>query len=334
MKKRWFTLIALIILVIALIAYLVAPESYLIFTACLVLLVGLLLWRGNILLWRLLDKRFPWREYGVKRFFIHLFLGYALSLGIINVSYVALKILLTQIPPSGEQLMITNVFGAILFIPAFSMYFSLQFLNYWRTSQVEMEKFQKESIQSELKNLKNHLDPHFLFNNLNILSALIDKDKGASKQFLVRFAQVYRKMLQSSNEDLVSLEEEVDFIQSYHNLLDARFGKAIQIEFKIEPNCLDLMLPPLTLQMLVENAVKHNIASIERPLKIVIEASESTAIISNTLFEKKADLHEKSGTGLQNIRDRISYFTDGQIMVDKSESKFMVTIPLTEIEEI
>lgn len=334
MKLRYVWVLVVTIILVAITSYFLFPGSFLAYTICLILLVGILLWRANRFLWLLLDKEMPWERYGKKRFFIHLVLGYILSIGIVNVCYLILRLAMISTPPSLSQILTTNLFGALLFIPVFSMYFSIQFLNYWRKSQVEMEIYQKESIRSELRNLKNHLDPHFLFNNLNILSALIDKDKESSKQFLVRFAQVYRKMLQSSSEDLISLEEELEFIESYTFLLDARFGVAMNVRMDVSDECRAMMLPPLTIQMLIENAVKHNIASEEDPLLIYIYSEGDEVLVGNNIREKQEDLKTKSGTGLKNIKDRIAYFTDRDLAIEKNENEFKVRIPLIEIEEV
>jgi len=331
-KKVW--ILAGLILSVTVLAFWLFPENYIVYTICWLLLVGLLLWRGNRLIWIYLDKKFPWGIYGRKRFFIHLLLGYLLSVGIINACYFILRFAITNGPPSSEQVLTTNVFGLLLFIPVFSMYFSLQFLNYWRKSETEMEHYQKESVRSELKNLKNHLDPHFLFNNLNILSALIDRGPERSKNFLGRFAQVYRKMLQSSSEDLVTLEEEISFIDSYIYLLDTRFGNAISFKMNISESSKSKMLPPLTLQMLIENAVKHNVASDEKPLVVEINSNTEEVLIRNNVNPKIVTESESSGTGLNNIRDRITYFSNESIVINETKEMFSVTIPLIEIEEI
>ena len=140
-KKIWF--ISALILAIAIAAYLLFPENFIVYTGFLLLLVGVTLWRGNRLIWIYLDKRFPWDTYGKRRFFIHLLLGYLLSIGIINVSYFALRLAITKSFPDAGQILTTNVFGLLLFVPIFSMYFSIQFLNYWRKSEVEMEHYQR-----------------------------------------------------------------------------------------------------------------------------------------------------------------------------------------------
>jgi hypothetical protein len=298
------------------------------------ILVGLLLWLGNMGITKLFDRYFPWLKYGKKRFFTHLAIGIFYSVNIINIAYLIFKIVFTEEPPTTEQIIVTNVYGTVLFVPFFSIYFSLYFLNSWQETELEMEKFQKESMRTQLATLKNHLDPHFLFNNLNILSSLIDKNRDMSQEFLVRFAQVYRTMLLTKVEDLISLEDEMDFIKSYIFLIRPRFEENIQFDINIDEEAYFSMLPPLTIQLLIENAVKHNIITEERPLKISINASTTRLEITNTLYEKPAELISKSGTGIKNIKERYRYFTDEELIFEKNKTNYRVSLPLMEIETI
>lgn len=334
-KKNIQIAIGLFILAIAVaIVSFQNPEVTFYYNVGWLVLVALLLWIGNRGITRLLDKYFPWLKFGRKRFFTHLIGGIIYSLIVINVAYVTFKILFTADPPTWEQIVVTTVFGAMLFIPVFTIYFSLHFLEYWQQSELEMEKFQKESMRSQLATLKNHLDPHFLFNNLNILASLIDKDRDLSQDFLVRFAQVYRTMLLTKVEDLITLEEEMDFIQSYIFLLRTRFEDNIQFEIDISEEAHYSMLPPLTVQLLIENAVKHNIVTDDRPLMISIKANSNKLYIINSLFEKPEDLISKSGTGIQNIKERYRYFTDEPLLFEKNQKEYLVSLPLLEIESI
>lgn len=305
------------------------PTSLIYFTAAWVVVVLLLLWIGNRLLTRLFNRYLSWLSYGNIRFFAHLFCGVIYSLIVINGSYTALKYLLTIDPPTRAQLIVMNVYGAILFIPAFSIYFSLHFLRSWRRSEVESEKFQKENVRSQLDSLKSHLDPHFLFNNLNILSSLIEKDKDRSKEFLDKFAEVYRLLLRSRTEDVIPLHEELDFIASYYFLLKTRFDELIQVTITIPASLHHLSLPPLTLQMLIENAIKHTLITEKKPLKIHVAANAKTIIVTNTLNEKR-NTTPTSGSGLENIRRRYSHFTSEAVVVEKTETEFKVTLPLLE----
>lgn len=299
------------------------------------LIVGLLLWWGNRQLTSRFDKILPWNRWGNLRFFVHLLLGLIYLLLLMNVSYLTLKMMLTNTPPTHEQLLVANVYGAFIFIPVFSIYFSLHFLRHWRNSELKAEKIQKENMRTQLNSLKSQLDPHFLFNNLNILSSLIDTDPARSKQFIDKFAEVYRSLLQSkTSEDLISLQEELTFIDAYMYLIRTRFDDNIQFTLNLKSNSHSKMIPPMTIQMLIENAIKHNAIQEGKPLAIhLLQLEDDWLIVSNTLNEKN-ETPERKGSGLTNIMNRYAYFTDKPVKVSKSESHFEVKIPLLEIEQL
>ena len=307
------------------------PEYY---TAAWLLLVFMVLWFGNQAVTSIFNRHFPWEQYGRRRFFFQLGAGLLFSLLVINAAYLVFKYLFTEEPPILSQIVVMNVWGFVLTVPSYSVYFGLHFLRYWQQSQLEVERYQKETMASQLTNLKNHLDPHFLFNNLNILSSLIDKDKDLSQEFLVRFAEVYRALLLNKGEDLVTLEEELEFIQSYIFLLQVRFEHNIQFNINIHSDTYYYMIPPLTIQMLVENAIKHNIITEKRPLIISVTTNGRRLHVANSLLEKREDLKSKSGTGLKNIKARFNYFSDEELAVSKTEDEFRVSVPLLEIETI
>lgn len=297
------------------------------------LLVALLLWWGNRFINSRFDKILPWKRWGNFRFFILLLIGLLYLLIVINLTYVLLKVSMTTDPPTPGQMVVTNVLGACIFIPVFSIYFSLHFLKHWRKSELEAEKIQKANIRAQLNSLKSQLDPHFLFNNLNILSALIDQDQKKSRTFIENFAGVYRSLLRSKSDDLISLKEELDFIDAYIYLIKTRFENHVQFTININPSSHGRMLPPLTLQLLVENAIKHNAIDEKNPLAIqLLQMDDDYIIVSNSLNESRIK-DDRKGSGLNNIRERYAYFTDQKIRIVKTSSHFEVHIPLLDIEQ-
>jgi LytS/YehU family sensor histidine kinase len=293
-------------------------------------LVLVLLWVGNRLITRALSKYLPWQQFGNIRYFAHLLAGIIYLLLISNLAYFTLKIMLTEDLPRPEQIVAVNVYASILFIPVFSLYFGLVFLKNWRETALQSEKLQKENIRSQLELLKSQLDPHFLFNNLNILSSLIDLDMERSKIFLQKFSEVYRLILKSRSEDLISLREELQFIDAYAYLLSTRFGETIQILTSVPDKYLGRFLPPLSLQILVENAIKHNLVSETKPLRVEIQMEEDQLLVQNNLNLKQGKANEKSGKGLENIRRRFQYYGPRNIQIEKSDTHFRVLIPLLE----
>lgn len=310
-----------------------APRSYYLTLGWIDLML-ILIFVFNRLLTNLLDNKLPWLVYGNKRFYTQLGLGILISLAVINLSYLIFKFALTQDPPDATQLASINALGILVLMPVISINFGIQFLRNWKDAQLASENFQKESIKAELTILKNHLDPHFLFNNLNILSSLISKDQKQSQAYLEKFAEVYRIILQSSSEELVELKQELGFINAYMYLLSIRFEETIQLEMHIDKSLEQLYIPPLTLQMLIENAIKHNLITETKPLKISIESRSGFLVIKNNLQEKKVEVKDSNKSGLENIKKRYSYFTDQKVEVNKNATSFIVKVPLINISEI
>ncbi len=309
-----------------------SPEASL-YTGWIVVVLTLI-FLTNRLLTKILDKKLPWLTFGNTRFYTQLGIGVFLSLVIINLSYLILKVTLTQDPPDNQQMVTMNIIGVILLLPSISMNFGIQFLKNWKDSQLNSEKFQKESIKAELTTLKNHLDPHFLFNNLNVLSSLISKDQKQSQKYLEKFAEVYRIILQSSSEELVLLRQELDFIGAYMYLLQIRFEDSIQISIDIPSAARGTYLPPLTVQMLVENAIKHNVVTETKPLQITVSVREDFLVVQNNLQEKKVARGESSKSGLLNIERRYAHFSDKKVEVIKNVNSFIVKVPLIDISSV
>jgi len=284
------------------------------------------------LLSKLLDKFLSWKDYASIRFVLQMLSGTALSLLCINLSYRIIKQQLTGAPADLSQIILLNIYGAAFILPIFSSYFGYRFLKAWKKSELESEKLSKENARSQLMSLRNHLDPHFLFNNLNILSSLMDKDIELSKSYLNKFAEVYRVILKTEYSDLTMVEDELDLISSYVYLIGIRFKDCVFFEFDIDKNLYNKALPPLTVQMLVENAIKHNTATVDKPVTIKIYSEGDKLIVSNNNQKKKYLPRERKATGILNIKRRYAFFTDKEVEVIDSDKDFVVILPLIEIE--
>ena len=196
----------------------------------------------------------------------------------------------------------------------------------WKKSLLDKERLEKETIQAKLSALQANISPHFLFNNFNALNSLIDYNKEQAQEYLEKLSEVYRYILKEKDNELVELSKEIAFIRDYLFLLQIRFADQVRfnIDIKKEKNYL---IPPVTLQILLENAIKHNEASSESPLQIDIAQQADFLMISNSLKPKRVT-KEGVGFGLMNIRERYSFLTDRVISVNESRNKFCVTIPL------
>lgn len=210
------------------------------------------------------------------------------------------------------------------------LYDAIYYVTRWKQASYEAEKFKKTSLESQLKSLEAQINPHFLFNSLNTLASLVPEDPQKAVEFVHKLSAVYRCILEIKGRPLVTLEEELDCLDNYMFLLETRFGSAIQLKKKLSTTA-DRHILPLGLQMLVENAVKHNVISTKRPLLIEIEANDVEVRIKNNL-QPKIETEPGTKTGLKNIQDRYELLGDERMRVIKSEQEFEVILPLLQVE--
>ena len=197
----------------------------------------------------------------------------------------------------------------------------------WKVSYTEAQELKKASLQSQLDSLKSQLNPHFLFNNLNSLSALIGSDVTQAERFLDEFSSVYRYLLQQHNCDLCSLAEELTFIDAYFHLLKTRYGDGITLQTDINPTYQEYLIPPLTLQTLFENAIRHNIITAGSPLAIRLYTRGPVLYVENNRQQKPTS--PPSGqVGLKNIILKYRLLDQKSVQVHNDETMFRVDIPL------
>lgn len=186
----------------------------------------------------------------------------------------------------------------------------------------------KENIRSQFEALKSQVNPHFLFNNLNVLSSLIYADQDRAGKFVRQLSKVYRYVLDFKDADTISLQEETDFLDAYLFLLTTRFGENLRIERTLNEDCRMRRLPPAVSQMLIENAIKHNVIARNRPLTIrIFMEADRYLVIQNTL-QRKSSVEPSSKIGLENIRRRYRYLTSQQVIIEETPETFTVKIPL------
>jgi two-component system, LytTR family, sensor kinase len=218
-------------------------------------------------------------------------------------------------------------FGGIIL----AIYESLYLFRKWKLATVESEQLKREHLQTQLDSLKNQVNPHFLFNSLNSLSSLIEDDEPKAQIFVNELARVYRYLLQSNDRTLTDLKSELAFIEAYFFLLKTRFGEGISIEVQVNEESKSQMIPPLTLQILVENAVKHNVISITKPLKInIYTEGVDKLVVTNNLQSKTATM-VSSHLGLANIASKYRLLSRKEPIIKQTEANFSITLPLLAI---
>lgn len=277
-----------------------------------------------------IDKRFSWIEAPIKRLITSVFfmLSYSFIVGIVFIFFFYFFVY--------DILSFQNIDWAVIFkaalLPVYisagivTIVTSRSFLMSWRQTAINAEKLKREHLQSQYDVLKNQINPHFLFNSFNVLTDLVYIDQDKAAQFIQQLSQVFRYVLESSKKEFVPLKTELEFLQSYIFLVKMRFGENLKIRVPESPNEGDKIIP-LCLQMLIENAIKHNIISCDDPLTIdIIIENRKISVLNNV--QKKNLVEHSTGIGLENIKARYEHLNGEKIEVEETRDYFKVTVPL------
>ncbi len=275
-----------------------------------------------------LDRVTAWNKRPVYRLNIQILLYWIIGLLI----FTGLRLLYIYLVSAQRFILFSDELTVALFILCAIIVmnfidFGIILIKQWRYSLAETEKYKKESAEFEFEMLQSQINPHFLFNSLNTLSSLVYEDADRSAEFIRKLSDVYRHVLDSRQKELINISEELSFINSYIFLLELRFDKKLNIEVQIEEKLMDRKIAPLTLQLLVENAVKHNIVSDKKPLNITITHDDSYIIVENPL-QIKATKEKGNGMGLRNIASRYRALCGKAIIVNDKNNTFTVKVPI------
>jgi sensor histidine kinase YesM len=197
----------------------------------------------------------------------------------------------------------------------------------WNNALKRERRLREEKLILQYESLKSKVNPHFLFNSLNTLSSLIPKDRELAERFIGKFSTIYRYVLEKADRDMVGLDEEIEFIKNFFFLQKIRDEGKINLEIKVDyPE--SYVVVPVSLQLLVENALKHNAATKESPLNIRIYLENDKAVVVENNIQKKMNLESSSKVGLKNLRERISLAMQEQLLVEEGRRKFVVKLPV------
>lgn len=210
-----------------------------------------------------------------------------------------------------------------------AIYEGIIFYTKLQKSIQEKEQLQRENIQSQLEGLKNQVNPHFLFNSLNTLTYLIPEEPNKAVNFVQKLSKVYRYILEIRDQKIVTISDELEFLNAYIFLLKERFGENLNIELNIPNEYHQRKIVPLSLQILFENVIKHNIISTQKPLMINVFIEKDKLIVKNNL-QKKNQVISSTSMGLQNIKNRYQFFTKKEVDVIVTTDSFLVALPLVE----
>jgi len=281
---------------------------------------------GNIFINRYFDKKEPWVFRVTGRISKQIFLSLVWTSLIGIVFYYIIPRTTDNLARYSKGFILTFTFGALFVLIFNSILFIRSFIAKWKMSLLENEKLKREKLMSDYTALQNQLNPHFLFNNLSVLISEIRYDQDRAEEFARKMADIYRYVLQSKDKTLVTVAEELKFIENYVFLHNIRLGMAVRLKVDLTDKLKEEMIPPLTLQLLVENALKHNKASEKEPVMIRIFFENENLIVSNNVQLKKTTF--STGTGLTNLNERYKLLFGKEVKITKTDKEFRVDLPM------
>ncbi len=292
-------------------------------------IITLFVWESNRLLQKLLNKYFA--NQPSARFLIIFFLSGMLLSALLSAATVVmfnatflhwpaerLKVPMKLSLTYGTRInLFLHILNAILF-----------YLEKYKSKQLETEELKRINSQAQLHAIKQQVNPHFLFNNLNVLSTLVMKESPDANKFIEEFSKVYRHVLSTQDQELITLQAELDFLNPYVFLLQKRFPESIFIKTEIEEEYFSYFIIPVALQMLIENAIKHNIASRQKPLHISLSIDNQKRLTVMNNLQLRPVIDASTQIGLQNIAKRYELVTGKKIEIENTRDYFSVSLPL------
>jgi sensor histidine kinase YesM len=275
-----------------------------------------------------LDRKIPWLHFPLKRLILQFIITIIFSLIVILMA-ILLNSLFWHKEITSDYFFETGSFMikvALIFVFGGSLISNtILFFKNWKEAAVQQEKLKREQLALQYETLKSQVNPHFLFNNLNSLTSLISTNPEKAIDFVKKLSEVYRYVLDQKDQELVSLESELKFVDSYVFLQKIRFEANLDVQINV--NSKNFKVIPLSVQMLVENAIKHNEISDRKPMHLKIYSTDDQCLIVENKLQKKSG-SEGSGSGIQNIRERYEFFTNKKVIIFENLDRFLVSIPL------
>ncbi|MGC3946504.1 MAG: histidine kinase [Chryseolinea sp.] len=302
------------------------PRSYAL-VSFFCLCIWVLLWRGNAWLTDYIDVRIPWLKEPIKRLVVSIVTTIVYTVGIVLLLMYIFRLVFDF--TFGSALQYTLVYSMVItLIVCLFLHGRAFFLN-WSKVELDAEKLRNENLTARYEVLKGQLDPHFLFNSLNVLTNLVYQSADQSAAFIRQLSEVYRYVLDIRHKELVSVAEEMKFVESYLYLNKIRFGDKLRFINQLANS--EGRVPPLAVQMLVENAIKHNIISEDDPLTISISRLNDFIVVQNNLQRRNPTEQYSTGIGLDNISRRYEILSDKTIVVEETDRSFKVMIPILQL---
>ena len=300
------------------------------FTFLYTILYTVSLHLANTSLFIFLDSVFKEERFSKRRIFIGFALSFVLSLTVIFFLRVFEDVIVEGKTfsnfienESPSNYIIASVFTFIIISAVHIIYL----YKYYQETKLKEQKIIAGTANAKFESLKNQIDPHFLFNSLNVLSSLIEENPENAQRFTTSLSKIYRYVLEQKDKELVTVSEELAFAKTYMNLLKMRFENSITFELPENFDNADAKVVPLSLQLLLENTIKHNVVSENKPLHIKIYIKDNFLVVENNL-QKKEVLQDRKGVGLQNIVSRYAILSRRKVLIDENKEAFAVYLPI------
>ncbi|MBN2613505.1 MAG: sensor histidine kinase [Bacteroidales bacterium] len=293
--------------------------------------LGLCFWQGNEFISGAAGRRLNWRKNAQKANTITILLIFIYGLIIsIIIPFVYYKYVF-QVPSNRliGHILGSGFVGLTINFIIVGAYYSQYLAKYWMKSIQSEEKLKQESLMARYEALKNQVNPHFLFNSLNTLTGIVEKDQQMAIKYIKKLADIYRYVLEQKEKETVKISEELEFINDFIYLQKMRHGEGLI--FKPEIETTEGLVAPLSLQILVENAIKHNVVSNEQPLLIELKEDNEFYILKNNL-QKRKSVQPNAGTGLENLIRRYEYLTEKKPEIIQAGDEFIVKLPKIEMK--
>jgi len=307
---------------------------YLWLTSIYCLFIGGTLWKGNQLVSYLIHQRVDSYKDPVKALSWHLSMAFLFTVvNIIIVNYLWWVVFIGEnlnfLVKDGFMILVIQLVVTIVIT---SIFYAKSFFNSWREAAVNEERFKKESIHYQYKALKNQVNPHFLFNSLNSLTHLVYEDQDQAVKFIKQLSEVYRYVLEHKDNEMVTLKDELEFVKKYVFLQQIRHDKNLIVNINMDEKH-DGLVVPMSIQTLVENAIKHNEISEENPLTIQILEEDNYVIVRNNLQRIKV-IQNSEGIGLSTLKHQYERLTDKPVLRIETDKRFVFKVPIIESKAI
>lgn len=308
--------------------YFLKTPILLLYNCAYSILIGFPIMKGNELVLVYISKKIEWKDSPLKKFFVSLFAMIVVSSGIA----ITLHYLVMLITGKGFMFAFSDsaldvlLFQVLILVYVFTLFTGIEFFKMWKQGLLKQEALQRKAVELQLEAIKNQVNPHFLFNSLNSLSSLVYIDQDQAVEFIEKLSNIYRYVLEQKNKKTIEWKYEKQFLENYLQLMKVRFADNLNYEIHVNEDDI-FKVVPLAAQILIENAIKHNSISDEKPLYIELYREEGYLVIRNNLQPKKI-LEISHNIGLENINSQYELLTKKSVIKSDEDGFFTVKLPV------